>query len=161
MKIGEVDDNRSKKRMKKVKEVETENQELNKTKPLWTRSLQDITPEEYGFYVRRVFITDEDPIPKYLNVVRGIVDSEDLPLNISPAALQRNKILKVIHKNIIKKCLDLFSEDNNYFGKFYKVFGKNIKLHICEDVQNRSKLARFFQFLSMKQCIVQRHGVCL
>ncbi|KAM4676139.1 endoplasmin [Discoglossus pictus] len=114
--------------------------------------------DEYGskksdfikLFVRRVFITDDfhDMMPKYLNFVKGVVDSDDLPLNVSRETLQQHKLLKVIRKKLVRKTLDMIKKiaEDQYNDKFWKEFGTNVKLGVIEDHSNRTRLAKLLRF---------------
>merc|ERR1712193_563548 len=128
---------------------------------------------EVKLYVRRVLVADkfEDLLPRYLNFVKGVVDSDDLPLNVSREQLQQSKIMKVISKKLVRKILELMKklakeedsgdddedeekedkkEEESSWAKFYKEFGKNLKMGCYEDDSNRSKISKLLRFISTK-----------
>jgi heat shock protein beta len=126
-------------------------------------------------YVRKVLIQEdfEDLLPRYLNFIRGVVDSDDLPLNVSRETLQQHKLLKIMGKKLVRKVLEMLrklasgkdlndesddseddeqqaSDDDHPYIKFWKQFGKSIKMGVIEDVANRSKLAKLLRFKTSK-----------
>merc|ERR1712170_127377 len=110
-----------------------------------------VTDEQIKLYVRRVFITDDfkDMMPSYLSFVRGVVDSDDLPLNVSRETLQQHKLLKVIKKKLVRKTLDMIKKiDESLYPAFWREFSTNIKLGVIEDAANRSRLAKLLRFTS-------------
>lgn len=106
-------------------------------------------------YVRRVFITDQfdELIPEYMKFMRGVIETDDVPLNLSRELLQQNKTIKLIGKNIVKKALDMFvniSNDADKFRTFYEQYSKNIKLGVHEDSVNREKLTTLLRYETSK-----------
>lgn len=104
-------------------------------------------------YVRRVFISDDfnDLMPSYLNFVRGVIDSDDLPLNVGRETLQQHKLLKVIKKKLVRKTLDMIKKiDDNKYNDFWKEYSTNLKLGVIEDQTNRNRIAKLLRFHSSK-----------
>merc|ERR1739848_462404 len=131
---------------------------------------------EVKLFVRRVLVAEkfDELLPRYLNFVRGVVDSDDLPLNVSREQLQQNKIMKVISKKLVRKVLELMKklakeddsgddddeeeddekkdkkDEESTWTKFYKEFNKNLKMGCYEDDSNRSKISKLLRFLTSK-----------
>ncbi|KAJ3091347.1 hypothetical protein HK102_000884 [Quaeritorhiza haematococci] len=107
-------------------------------------------------YVRRVFITDELPdfLPRWLSFLKGLVDSDDLPLNVSRETLQAHAMLKIIKKKLIGKAIEMFNnlaKDAEKYTEFFKEFGMAIKLGVLEDRSaNRKKLTKLLRYKSSK-----------
>merc|ERR550532_3900182 len=107
--------------------------------------------EQIKLYVRRVFITNDfkDMMPTYLSFVKGVVDSDDLPLNVSRETLQQHKLLKVIKKKLVRKTLDMIKKiSDDKYEAFWKEYSTNIKLGVIEDTANRTRLAKLLRFFS-------------
>ena len=118
------------------------------------------SPASLRLYVRKVLISDkfEDLIPRYLNFVKGVVDSDDLPLNVNRETLQEHTILKVIGKKLVRKVLDMLRKlsvkaddeegDDDLYLKFWSNFGKSIKMGVLEDQANKNKLTKLLRYAS-------------
>jgi molecular chaperone HtpG len=107
-------------------------------------------------YIKRVFIMDaaEELLPNYLRFVRGVVDADDLPLNVSREILQQNRQLDRIKSACVKRVLDLIEklakDEPEKFATFYKAFGNTLKEGISEDANNRERIAKLLRFASTK-----------
>jgi molecular chaperone HtpG len=107
-------------------------------------------------YVRRVFITDDDKelLPTWLRFVRGVIDSEDLPLNVSREILQQNKIMRNIRSGTVKKLLNEFSriqtDEPETWNEFIGAFNRPVKEGLYQDFENREALAELVRFHSSK-----------
>ncbi|GFH18619.1 HATPase_c domain-containing protein, partial [Haematococcus lacustris] len=109
-------------------------------------------------YVKRVFISDEfdeDLMPRYLSFIKGVVDSSDLPLNVSREILQESRIVRVIRKQLVRRSLEMLddlakAEGGEDYKTFWEAFGRNIKIGVIEDTENREKLSKLLRFNSSK-----------
>jgi len=193
------------KKMKKITETIKEFQLINETKPIWTRSNNEITEDDYnGFYkslsndnekpytykhisgegqieykgilylpkkiknnvfergvkqnniklyVRKVFVSDNSAVlcPEWLHFISGVIDTDDLPLNVSREILQENKVIKVIKKAVVKKSIDMLKSsmnDMDNYLKIYKTYQKNIKLGVYEESGDRERVSDLLMFYS-------------
>ncbi|KAG2692808.1 hypothetical protein I3843_08G066900 [Carya illinoinensis] len=189
---GDDEDAEKKPKTKTVKETTSEWELLNDVKAIWLRNPKEVTDDEYAKFYQSLakdfgeekplawsHFTAEDEfdelLPKYLNFLMGLVDSDTLPLNVSREMLQQHSSLKTIKKKLIRKALDMIrkiadedpdesndkekkevdksgddDEKKGQYTKFWNEFGKSIKLGIVEDATNRNRLAKLLRFESTK-----------
>jgi len=121
-----------------------------------TRDMFAASARSLRLYVKRVFINDkfEDLIPRWLLFIRGVVDSNDLPLNVGREILQQSRALRIIRTRLVKKSIDMITDLSNNnataYGDFWKNFGKYIKVGIIEDEKSRDDLTPLVRFFSSK-----------
>merc|ERR1719320_1896332 len=142
---------------------------IPKTAPYGLYDNYYTNPSKLSLYVRRVLVADEfeEFLPRYLGFVKGLVDSNDLPLNVNREQLQKNKIMKVISKKLTRKALDMMhkmaeaeegdddDEDEevdtpSLYSEFWEEFGMSVKLGVIEDTKNRKKLMQLLRFKSSR-----------
>lgn len=122
-----------------------------------SKDMFDENARNIRLYVKRVFINDkfEELMPRWLKFVRGVVDSDDLPLNVSREILQKSKVLSIINKRLVRKSLDMMEElaedeDESKYIMFWNNFGKYLKVGIIEDDRNRKEISPLLRFFSSK-----------
>ena len=119
-----------------------------------SKDMFDEQARNIRLYVKRVFINDsfEDLMPRWLKFVKGVVDSDDLPLNVSREILQKSKVLNIINKRLVRKSLDMIrdiaEDDPAQYVLFWNNFGKYLKVGVVEDDKNRKELAPLLRFFS-------------
>lgn len=124
--------------------------------PMGREDIVNPKTKNIRLYVKRVFISDDfdgELFPRYLSFVKGVVDSNDLPLNVSREILQESRIVRVMRKRLLKKTFEMImgislSENQEDYRKFWDNFGKNMKLGVIEDHANHKKLAPLLRFYS-------------
>ena len=122
-----------------------------------SKDMLDENARNIFLYVKRVFINDEfdDIVPRWLKFVKGVVDSQDLPLNVSREILQKSKVLSIINKRLVRKSLDMIreirdDENESKYVMFWNNFGKYLKVGVIEDRRNKDDIMPLLRFFSSK-----------